>query len=396
MANLLTTSRGAFLLSVILFCFVLLTTFPKYLEILSDPSPIDTYAYFFNKINEPFKAVQVSSETHGSKIAFRLTVPLLAKMLRIGDFAGGRGIVLLYVIQSFLLIPFLYVLIQILKRFTNSATLLYFAIACSSVYLAKAFIWDYDFWFDGFAYFFLLLGMYFRHKTGIFCALQFACWTDERAVVALASIYLFHVLQENNFDLSSSSQIFNRESLKQRSFVVLLAGLTYVMTRAFLAYQFDLHTPYGEGSGVGLNLIPFQFKHRLIGIFLAFEGLWILLLAAALIMYNQNKSLLLMLLSGILFIHILVAYSVFDITRSLSYAFPVFIIAGIYVSLNRTKVHQRIFLITAVLCFLMPTQFLIYFPRQIPWTILSYSEIKHIYVSSHATNDAFLSNNYKK
>lgn len=396
MAKLLTSSRGTLLLSVILFAFVFLTTFPKYLEILADPSPFNTYSYFFHKVNEPLKAVDIAPDTHGSKIAFRLTVPLLARLLYPGDFGSGRRIVILYLIQSFLLIPFFYVLIQLLKRFTSSSTLLYFSIACSSVYLSKAFFWDYDFWFDGFAYFFLLLGMYFRNKAGIFCALQLACWTDERAVIALSSIYLFHLLQENNFSLASAGQIFNQGSVNQRSFVVVLAGLTYGIVRMLLAYQFDLHTPYGEGSGVGLGLIPYQFKHRLIGIFLAFEGLWLLLLAAALIMYNQRKSLLLMLLSGILILHIIVAYSVFDITRSLSYAFPVFIISGIYVSLNRTKVHQRIFLITAALCLLMPTQFLIYFPRQIPWTILSYTEIKKIYASSNENAGGYISDNYKK
>ncbi|GGB84118.1 hypothetical protein GCM10011325_09640 [Dyadobacter sediminis] len=383
-------------MSVILFAFVLLTTFPKYLEILADPSPFNTYSYFFHKVNEPLKAVQIAPDTHGGKIAFRLTVPLLAKVLFAGDFGSGRRIVFLYLIQSFLLIPFFYVLIRLLKRFTNSSTLLYFSIACSSVYLSKAFFWDYDFWFDGFAYFFLLLGMYFRNKTGIFCALQLACWTDERAVIALFSIYLFHLLQENNFSLSGAGQLFNQESFKKPSFIVILAGLTYGLTRILLAYRFDLHTPYGEGSGVALSLIPYQFKHRLIGIFLAFEGLWLLLLSAALIMYNQRRSLLLLLLTGILILHIIVAYSVFDITRSLSYAFPVFIISGIYVSINRTQVHQRIFLITAALCLLMPTQFLIYFPRQIPWTILSYTEIKKIYDSSHENGEGYISGSYKK
>jgi hypothetical protein len=77
-------------------------------------------------------------------------------------------------------------------------------------------------------------------------------------------------------------------------------------------------------------------------------------------------------------IHILIAYCVYDITRSLAYAFPLFIIAGILVARSSRERSETYLLGAAVFCLLVPTQFLIYFPRQIPWTVASYHEIQLI------------------
>lgn len=240
----LATSQGRMKLAFMLFVFILLTTYPRYLEILLDATPSSTYAYFYNKIKYPFTQYQIAQDTHGSKFAFRFTVPLLANVLNLGRTQSGHEIVVLYLIQSLLLIPFFLLLIRLLQRFASNTSVLFFSLSFATIYLSKAFIWDYDFWFDGFAYFFLLLGMYLRHPAGVFCSLQLACWTDERAVITLASVYIFHFLQENDFNFQFP--VIDRSFLKKTSTVVIGVGLTYGLIRAILQYNFKLNTPLGR------------------------------------------------------------------------------------------------------------------------------------------------------
>lgn len=370
--------QGRVALAFTLFVFVMLTTYPRYLEIVLDPSPSSTYAYFYNKIKDPFTQHPIAHDTHGSKLAFRFTVPLLANVLNIGTTESGHEIVFLYLIQSLLLFPFIFLVIKLLQRFVDNSSILFFSLSFATIYLSKAFFWDYDFWFDGFAYFFLLLGMYLRHMAGIFCALQTACWTDERAVVALASVYVFHLLQENNFNLSFRLPTLGWSLLTRNSTVVLGVGITYGLVRAILTYNFDLYTPFGETTGVSLSLIPFQLQNRLIGIALTFEGLWLVFLLVIGKLIYQKKFILTLCLCSLMLMHIIVAYSVYDITRSLTYAFPLFIIAVIMVARQYPENTTLLLLAVAVLCLLIPTYYVIYFPRPIPWSIQSLTEIKSV------------------
>lgn len=355
---------------------VALFTYPKYLELLLDPKLAERYSYFFHKIDFPLSPVHTLLEQHASKIDFRLTIPLLARLLNVSG--NDHSIILIYLIQSALLIPFFYVLIQFLRRYMTNTSVLFFVIGSASVYLCKAFIWDYDFWFDGYAYFFLLLGMYFQSRPAIFLTLQLACWTDERAVVALSSIYLFHLLAENKFDVRSLGQIFGGLSFRNKSSAVLLAGIVYLIGRQVLSQKFGLQTPTGEGSGVQLSLIPYQLKHRLSGIFLTFEGLWLIFILCLSMLVKRRNLFLASILCVILTVHLIIAYSVYDISRSITYAFPLIIISAILVAEYRFPYQQYLHQLAALLCVLIPTQFLIFFLRQIPWTIASFSELKPI------------------
>jgi hypothetical protein len=372
----LDTRTGQLRLTGILFLFVFATTFPKYIELLNDPSPKTTYSYFFNKIEHPLSpATSTEISSHGSKIAFRFTAPLIAKVSGAQSLRNGKGVIIVYIIQSLLLLPFFFCLIKLLQRFADNVTSLFFTLSLAAVYTSKAFFWDYDFWFDGYAYFFLLLGLYFKNRYGIFLSLQAASWTDERAVIALSSVYLFHLLAENNFELLPGRQIF-RTGLKGRSSIVLLSALFYLVVRALLSGIFHLNTPHGGSTGVGLELLPFQLRHRLIGIFLSFEGLWFIFISALYLLFQSGKFLYACLLIAIMAIHILVAYSVFDITRSLSYSFPLFIICALIFARHRSGSNDLIFSLSALTCLLIPTQFLIFFVRHIPFTIFSLQEIK--------------------
>lgn len=369
---------GQIKIAIFLFLFVFATTFPKYIEILNDGSPITTYAYFFEKIEHPLSpSLLGDTKSHGAKIAFRLTAPLIAKLSGTHLIGNGKGVIVVYIIQSLLLLPFFFLLIKTIKRYVDNLTTLLFVVSFSAVYVTKAFFWDYDFWFDGYAYFFLMLSMYYTNKTGIFMASQFACWTDERAVIALYSIYIFHLLHENNFITTRLYEIV-KINLKNNSSVVLLSGLIYAIIRISLSYLFKLNTPIGDGADAGFDLIPYQINNRFIGIFLSFEGLWLIFLMALFTLITQRKYFLVLLLLSIIGIHILVAYSVFDITRSLSYAFPIFIICAVILSKNKLHKYDLVFYLSAIICLLIPTQFLIYFPRNIPWTLTSYSEIKAV------------------
>ncbi|MET7257363.1 hypothetical protein [Dyadobacter fermentans] len=258
-------------------------------------------------------------------------------------------------------------------------TVLLFITGSTTIYLAKAFFWDYDFWFDAFAYFFLTLGMFLKNRVGVFLSLTLACWTDERAVIALASVYLFHLLSESDFELNSFLQFQGKkEWLQKTSSTVLLAGIFYLIIRILLSTLFNLHTPTGAGSGVELGLVPYQFKHRLSGVFLAFEGFWILYLFAVGLLIKKGNTLLSLLMLFLMAGHILVAYAVFDISRSLTYAFPLLIISAFIIGKQEVRNTKYLYLAAATICVLLPTQYVIFYPRQIPWTILSFEELKPV------------------
>ncbi|MBE9466236.1 hypothetical protein ACFP1I_25300 [Dyadobacter subterraneus] len=379
MLNSLMNKRyGQIKIAIFLFLLVFSTTFPKYIEILNDGSPVTTYAYFFEKIEHPLSpSLLGDTKSHGAKIAFRLTAPLIAKLSGTHLIGKGKGVIVVYIIQSSLLLPFFFLLIKTIKRFANNLMAFLLVVSFSAIYVTNSFFWDYDFWFDGYAYFFLMLSMYYTNKTGILIASQLACWTDERAVIALYSVYIFHLLNENNFVTTRLYEVI-KINLKNNSSIVLLSGIIYATIRISLSYFLKLNTPLGEGADAGFDLIPYQINNRIIGVFLTFEGLWLIFLIALFTLISQRKYFLSILLLSITGIHILVAYSVFDITRSLSYAFPIFIICAAILAKNKLQKYDLIFYLSAIICILTPTQFLIFFPRNIPWTLASYPEIKTV------------------
>ncbi|WP_247233240.1 hypothetical protein [Telluribacter sp. SYSU D00476] len=364
-------------LSLVLFGFVFLTTYPNYLDILADPAPRTTFDYFYQKVESPLSpAVVGHTGSHGAKIAFRLTIPLLAKVLRIGWTVTGKDVVLVFLLQSLLLFPFLLLLTRIVNRHLDAVSTVLFTVACSATYLASAFFWDYHFWFDAYAFFFLLMGMYLRNRIGIFIFLLMACFTDERAVIALLSVYLFHLLEESNFTISGFRDLFPRSSIRSRSSIVLLVVVSYVLIRLWLTTAYNLRTPSGENVGVSLSIIPFQLKHRLIGILFTFEGLWIPFLLSIIVLILRKQKLLAGILLATLLLHIVVAYSVYDITRSLTYGFPIFFIALLIAGKSFERDRRHILLIVLLCCLVVPTHYVIYNIIQIPWTITAYDELK--------------------
>jgi hypothetical protein len=355
----------------ILFIFVFLTTFPKYIELLSDPNPAKTYSYYYKKIADPFKPTkELSADLHGAKVVFRLTVPLIGKLLRLDAEPSGRNMMWLYIIQSALLYPFIFMLARITFRFTDQISAWMFVAACSCTYLCKAFFWDYDFWFDGYAYFFILTSLYFRNPVLVFFALQLAFWTDERAVIALPGILLFNLFQINNFEIPEQKPGLLKQLKRPEIYVCILSIITYGVVRMLLTVHFNLHTPIGKDVGVSPTLIPFQLENRFLGVFLSFEGLWILFFAALYIVFQRSKGIFLACI-GILIVQIVVAYSVYDITRSAIYAFPLMLIAFAVYSKNKGLLQGDYLPISCLLCVFIPTHYLIFMPAQIPMTVFS-------------------------
>ncbi len=361
---------------IFLFYFLILaTTYPKYLELLRDPSPGETHAYFFQKIAHPLRMqTKVKDDTHGSKITFRLTVPLLAKSLGIGSQTSGKDIIFLYIIQSLLLIPFLLLLIELVCRFTTYTNALIFTAGCCFTYLCKAFFWDYDFWFDAYAYFFLVAGLYFRKPLPVLVCLSLACWTDERALIALPGVLIFQLIQEADYSIPRRFSELRKLLLRPAVVSVFLTGIMYLSLRFFASQHYNLVTPTGSEAGVSLSMLPFQLKNRLIGIFLIFEGLWLIPIMCFYLLFRKHH--LFFLLLGIaLLIQILVAYCVFDISRSLGYSFPILLVCFALLSRSNPSQTRQLLVPGSLACLFIPTQFLIYFPRQIPATVFSLDEL---------------------
>jgi hypothetical protein len=143
--------------------------------------------------------------------------------------------------------------------------------------------------FDAWAYFFGILALGYKNPFSIFLFSTLAAWVDERAVIALPIIIIFHQLRENSPAKFGIRQLMD---LKLVSVAVLLAFLAYIALRLTLTSYYDMRTPFGGFSAVVMNLKT-NLQMIGFGLWSFFEGFWLLyLVACAHLLQNKNNVLL--------------------------------------------------------------------------------------------------------
>ncbi len=143
----------------------------------------------------------ISPDSYLAKKVFRLAPELFIRFLHL----NRPGILIFQAILGFFFILFSY---KLAKRITNdvvSATL--FAAGIVFLYCGRTCFTEVTYsWFDGWAYLFLLLAIYYRNFFAVFLFASLAAWTDERAFIALPIVILFHQVvtnKTNKFELKS-------------------------------------------------------------------------------------------------------------------------------------------------------------------------------------------------
>jgi hypothetical protein len=203
---------------------------------------------------------------------------------------------------------------------------------------------------DGFAYFFLLTALLSRNPLIIFFSLQAAFFTDERAVIAGGYLLLWWMVakayEKDDFSfLGIFRRFFTKENL-----VVWLAWIVYFGIRFYVQ---DKYFPNHSYSTIGTPVLFADAHRNGLGssIWATFEGIWLIILAAFLILWLTKKYwLVLALFIGFIVLTATGIY-VHDLDRALAYGFP-FILLSLHILIQTTSVAtiRLILFFTAVIC----------------------------------------------
>lgn len=280
-----------------------------------------TYSTFKEQVAAPFAPRVFDSDSHESKMTFRLTAPLLVKLFH----APPIGIFVFQFIAGLLMY---YALIQLLYTLTDDrVTTAMLVLGLSCTYFGCAFVFDVMPAFDTFAYAVLILMMLSSNYVALFSLIIIGAFTDERTIIAVPIVLLWHLCHEQAFTNEKSwTDLFKQAFFNKKTLAVGAGIVAYVAIRLFLASHYHLIT---YGGFVGLSAFVFDAYRGIVGMgFLSgLESFWAFLVAA-LIALTASRSYKLLVFFVLAISPICFgAFLVHDITRSLAYLMPAFLLS---------------------------------------------------------------------
>jgi hypothetical protein len=338
-------SRPAWRAKVALLAFALslYTAWPPYAELRAGSFHEDWDAVLA-QCAHPLTPQTHDPASHSAKIAFRLTVPALAYVLRL----GLPGLLVLQHLALFGLFCYAALLAE---RATNDRVTAWFAtLGLALTFPGNVLCSDLAGFFDGVAYALLLAAMFHRGRLAVFALCLAAAFVDERGFLATGLVFLWHWTD------------------RRLAAAVALAGATYLAARFVLGHFCGLHTPTS-----GTNLLPEQ-AHRLpFALWTAMEGFWLPVLFAAWLALKGGQWLRTLPYLAASAVLAAIALSVIDITRSMGYLLPVVFVGLRELAHSRPLLSLRRLVLSAALISLVPTCFAsgqrtIVFPP-LPWVL---------------------------
>lgn len=299
---------------------------------------------------------------HISKMTYRLFPAYLGKLC----WGCSLRELMLFLVGLEYLAGFLffYFSYQLFRRYCPDAVALtWLLLGFCFIFLGKVFFWDIYAYFDAYALLFLLLAIKSRNPALVFFFLFLAFWTDERSIVASALVWLWHALRPDYSDQKPA--FFQKAVLRPNKpqGAILLAVLSTLVLRWLLAHRYGL--PSVAGFSQILTEVKFVLiKQRLIELIpfvtiSSFESYWLYILGAllALWLHRERWELALFLLA--LGASLGVSFLVYDMTRSLMYAFPaIFIAVRILLHELPPAIFRRLAFWVSVAALLFPTYYL--------------------------------------
>lgn len=310
-------TRTYWQLELSLFCVLLMFFLcPPSFENLSTVSN-RTWEVVLKQIdNHTIQYAVENPNSHESKRTFRLTVPLLCKLI------GLRDIRLIYTLQVFFTVFFFWLLARFSQRLSrDSMVAVLLPISFCFTAIGQVGVFDVYAKFDSFALFFLLAAIAFENPAIILFSIILGGFTDERAFIASPMVLIWWQMQsERDFNIPVKKVI----KLNARSFAVLFGMIGYLLLRLYLIKRYDLVTVFGD---IGFSIMQGQQNMYYFGTWTAFEGFWLVVLLAMVLLYCHGCYVLLTLLLVVGIPSLLVAHFVIDITRSMIYAMPLVFIS---------------------------------------------------------------------
>jgi hypothetical protein len=282
---------------------------------------------------------------------FRWTLPLLS-------FLTNHNVVLILILQGILGVLFL-------KRageyvFSVSGDKIVTALFVMSLANIFVSVWafaDVHGYGDEFAYFFLLTALLSRNPVVIFLSVQFAFFTDERAVVAGGYLLLWWIVtkayEKNDFSLSGMF----KAAFTGESAVIWLAWVVYFGIREYVQQKYFPNHSY---STIGTPVLFADAHRNGLGssVWGAFEGTWLIMGAALMSLWLTKRYLLILVLSVGFAVLLATGIFVHDIDRALSYGFPFILLAAFILFKTASFRSVRlIFFFSMVVCVCHPQVF---------------------------------------
>lgn len=318
---------------------------------LNGTGHLDAWIFIEKQGNNLLSPGDIGADARRENMIFRWTLPLLS-------FLTGHNLPLILLLQAVLGVWFIYWIGKYISSLTgDKITTALSVLSVSHIFVGVWHFAEVHGYGDGIGYFSILAAMLLPGLPASFLLFLAACFTDERAVLAGGYIILWNVVRTayktDRFDLKS---LFLSTFLHRNS-IIWLAWVVYFSARLYVrAHYFADHVYSTLGSPV-----LFENAHRNglgSSIWGVFEGTWLLLLSAGLVIWLSKKYWLgLMLLAGFTVLLISGIY-VHDIDRSLSYGFP-FLLISLFILHQTTSpptLHLLLFF-TAVVCIIHPQLF---------------------------------------
>jgi len=315
--------------------FSLFRAFPNY-AFLQAPGVADTWTHAAIKIADPAAdmARLFPADSHESKLTFRLTVPLMARVLHLGT----AGHLALFAVGGVLLLLCVLTLAEMVTDSRTVALYLTLATACTWPGLL-AFHQLLGGFYDVVALLLLLFAMAARRPAVAAAALFAAAWTDERALLTVPLLCLFALAQSG----------------RPRCIAVLFGAAAYLGSRIWLANAWALHTTMG---GASLAVFLKNLHIAPLGVWAGLGGSWILIVCALAILAARRRYLECAGLTLAIALVTALALGVEDLTRSMAYALPAVFVALHLLAKNETPgTVERIAQTSALVCALLPTWF---------------------------------------
>ncbi|MFA7273189.1 MAG: hypothetical protein WC044_04935 [Crocinitomicaceae bacterium] len=272
-----------------------------------------------------------------AKYVFRLTVPLIMKFFQLNVFQ-------MYWVQITLGFSIFVLWVSIFKEFIHDKKgLILITLCLASSYYGKAFIIDSGTAVNVLSYFLILFSIKFRNVPVLFCPSLFMLFfNDERGILAFSIIALFILFFKKDIE----------HKLLTKSFYLLIGSFTIcVFIRLLLMLSYGMHLPLGE---IGFGIFTNQWKYVHLGLFSGLVGLSIPFVIQLINELSQKKYFFFFSTSFVLIIFIIGTSIVSDMTKSIAYLTPLFILF-MWRMLNSNKDYQLLIYAVLITNILFPT-----------------------------------------
>jgi hypothetical protein len=327
-------------------------TFPNY-KVLKEPvSTNDTASIpsisqmVQRQVQNPLYIVPDCKGAQPEKRQFRILMPVIGHLLHL----NVKGLI---AIQQIVGILFFIVIILLVSGISGDNVMaLLTAAAFAFSYMGKACFVDLWPFFDGIAYCLLALSMLYRKPLLIFLCVLAASFTDERALIASALIFLWWKMRSAASEDSINKSLFRPD---WASSSVVIAWVAYFAIRVFLTKHYHFVTHHGSMAGVDAAYKQ-TWKYLTFALLSGPKMLWLVIFLGIAALLIKRQYLFCLLLLASIAISTGVSAAVYDVTKSISYIFPAIFIALWLLSKSDSRQNLRyLFLVIVILCFLIPS-----------------------------------------